>query len=63
MAINLIYAKALFKVGLFIQLFELLQGEFNKFPVYSVLLYHYGKYIAMSESHHFFGSGIGALQE
>lgn len=36
---------------------EFLQNEFSKFPIYSVLLYYYGKYIAQSGNQAYFGSG------
>ena len=63
MAMILIYSEALFQNSLYLQWFEFLQNEFTKLPIYSVLLYYYGKYVAMSESTAYFGSGIGALQE
>ena len=59
----LIYSKSLFKNSLYLQLFELLQNAYSRFPLYTILLYYYGKYVALSESNAFFGSGIGALQE
>ena len=60
---NLIYSKALFRDDQHIECFEFLQNEFSKFPIYSVILYYYGKFICLSRTESFFGSGIGALQE
>jgi hypothetical protein len=48
---------------MYIQCFEFLQNEFSKFPVYTIFLFYYGKYIILAKEEAYYGTGMGALQE
>ncbi len=75
--IVLITAKALFKAGMFVRCFELLQRQFMLTPTFTVLLFVFGKYVIKAIQQEikslrktgtkvdsgFLGAGIGALEE
>lgn len=63
MIIALLYAKSMYLNKEYSRCFELLQNEFMNFPMFSSLLYAYGKYVVKSNSQNYFGSAIGALEE
>ena len=59
----MVYAKSLFTMQEFARVFTLLQLEYSRAPHYTSLLYLYGKYVVLSATQEFMGSGIGALEE
>ena len=61
--IPLIYAKSLYQIKQYVFVFELLQNEFCKRPIYTVFLYFLGKFAVKSSQINFMGTAIGILQE
>ena len=57
------YARSLFKNGKLRNCLELLQLEYTKHSLFTVILYHYGRLCVKSKDPLFLGSAIGALQE
>jgi tetratricopeptide (TPR) repeat protein len=57
------YARSLFKVGKVRNCLELLQIEYTKHSLFTVILYHYGRFCIKSKDLNFLGSAIGALEE
>ena len=61
--ISLNYSRALFKIGKIRNCLELLQLEYTKHSLFTILLYHYGRFCIKSKDIQFLGSAIGALEE
>ena len=61
--ISLNYARTLFKNKKIHSCLELLQLEYTKHSVFTVILYHYGRLCVKSNESPFLGSAIGALEE
>ena len=61
--ISLNYARSLFKNEKLRNCFELLQLEYTKHSLFTVILYHYGRLCVKGKDPLFLGSGIGALEE
>ena len=61
--LSLNYARSLYKVGKVRTCLELLQLEYTKHSLFTVILYHYGRFCVKSNDVHFLGSAIGALEE
>lgn len=61
--LSLNYARSLFKAGKVRSCLELLQLEYTKHSLFTVILYHYGRFCVKSKDQHFLGSAIGALEE
>lgn len=61
--LSLNYARSLFKVGKVRTCLELLQLEYTKHSLFTVILYHYGRFCVKSKDSQFLGSAIGALEE
>lgn len=57
------YSKTLFKQNKFRECFQVLQKHYLENPIYSVLLYKYGKFCIKSLDLTFLGTAIGALEE
>ena len=61
--IALNYARSLFKIQKVRNCLELLQLEYTKHSLFTIILYHYGRFCVKSKDLHFLGSAIGALEE
>lgn len=61
--ISLNYARSLYKTQKVRNCLELLQLEYTKHSLFTILLYHYGRFCIKSKDLHFLGSAIGALEE
>jgi tetratricopeptide (TPR) repeat protein len=61
--LSLNYARSLYKTGKIRNSLELLQLEYTKHSLFTVILYHYGRFCIKSKDQYFLGSGIGALEE
>lgn len=61
--ISLNYARSLFKNSKLRSCLELLQLEYTKHSLFTVILYHYGRLCVKSKDSLFLGSAIGALEE
>ncbi|OMJ80440.1 hypothetical protein SteCoe_19287 [Stentor coeruleus] len=61
--ISLNYARSLYKNKKYRSCFELLQIEYTKHSLFTVILYHYGRLCVKSKDQLFLGSAIGALEE
>ena len=57
------YARSLFKNKKIRSCLELLQLEYTKHSIFTVILYHYGRLCVKSKEQVFLGSAIGALEE
>lgn len=61
--ISLNYARSLYKNKKIRSCLELLQLEYTKHSIFTVILYHYGRLCVKSKEQVFLGSAIGALEE
>lgn len=61
--ISLNYARSLFKNEKRRSCYELLQLEYTRHSLFTVILYHYGRFCVKGKDSFFLGSAIGALEE